>query len=153
MNFFKIIKESNVVTNLTDVMSRMWQVIYHGLKRSHSSQNSYWRKPYRCQECGKSFTQHAIFTILRRNLTDFKNVTSISVSKPNLISSLEQSKEPWNVNTEEKEGNEQVLYSHQTQEQLAQGNIQDPILKLVSGISSWTEQASIAQALTAYHSC
>ncbi|XP_049979911.1 zinc finger protein 626-like [Alexandromys fortis] len=70
-------------------------------------------------------------------LETYSNMLSvgISVSKPNLISSLEQSKEPWNVNTEEKEGNEQVLYSHQTQEQLAQGNIQDPILKLVSGIS------------------
>ncbi|ERE72598.1 zinc finger protein, partial [Cricetulus griseus] len=58
----------------------------------------------------------------------------LSVSKPELINSLEQSKEFWNGNTGESEGKERVLGSHQAQDPFSQEDISEPIKKLLPGV-------------------
>ncbi|XP_050017861.1 putative zinc finger protein 735 [Alexandromys fortis] len=87
-----------------------------------------------------NFAQRALYREVM--LENYSNMVSVgfSVSKPNLISFLEKSKEPRNVNFGETEGNEQVLYSHQKQDLFSQENKQDCIQKLVSGIANGQKQ-------------
>ncbi|XP_036031748.1 putative protein ZNF720 [Onychomys torridus] len=67
-------------------------------------------------------------------LENYSNLVSVglSVSKPELVTCLEQNKEPWIVNTDEVKGRESALFCYPIHEFFPKERTQDPCQRKIS---------------------